>query len=385
MNKKKVSVTGLGKVGLPLAAVIVESGYTVSGIDIDKQRCEKINNGKNPIPEEKGLSQLISKVGGKNLHASTDFRKAYQNCNVHIVIVPLFLKKNFQPDFSLILSVIKNIGQFLKKENLVIIETTLPPTTTEKKIQPLLEKESELKAGKDFFLAYSPERVMSGKAIERLKKFPKIIGGTDKKSGEKGLAFYKTFIPNIELVSSATTAEFIKVAEGVYRDTNIALSNELFQITETLNLDYQEIKEKANHKFCHLLNPGIGVGGHCLPAYPWFLINSFENAKLIKTARLKNDQMINFWADKIKKKIEKKKSQEKVILIRGITFRKGVKEIYHSRSIALIKLLEKSGFKVYVEDPLFSKEEIKKLKLTPFENQQTNLIFNVFELKIYEQ
>jgi len=219
-----ISVVGLGRAGLPLAAVIADSGFKVIGVDIDKKKCEMINKGINPISEELGLDELIRKHGGKNLIATPKYEDA-KDCNVYIIIVPLFVDENYNPDFSVLEGAIRSVGRILKKGDLVVLETTVPPMTTETLVKRWLEEESGLKLG-DFYLAYSPERTMTGYSISRLREFPKVIGGVDEESGRKAFEIYRKFIPNLHLVSAARVAEFIKLMEGCYRDVNIALANE---------------------------------------------------------------------------------------------------------------------------------------------------------------
>ncbi len=385
----KIAVIGLGKAGLPLASVIADSGFKVIGVDVDEEKCEMINKkGRNPIPEEPGLDELVRKHGGKNLIATNNYKDA-RDCNVYIIIVPLFIDENFNPDFSILEKATRAVGKLLKREDLVVLETTVPVGTTEIIVKKWLEEESKLKFG-EFYLAYSPERIMTGYSISRLREFPKVIGGVDRKSGEVAFKIYKKFIPNLHLVSSARLAEFIKIMEGCYRDVNIALANELFKIAEELGVDFYEARKYANHKYCHIHMPSTGVGGHCIPLYPWFLIKEmekrrkFEYARLLRTAREVNDDMIEYWAKRIIlecMKIDKPLNKVK-ICIKGITFRKGVKEIYNSRNLALAKLLMKKGFDVGVYDELYSKEEVERMGLKWREPKESDLIFDCFGLKI---
>ncbi|RLI84111.1 nucleotide sugar dehydrogenase, partial [Archaeoglobales archaeon] len=366
MNEE-VAVIGLGKAGLPLAAVIADSGFNVTGIDLDPDKCEKINSGVNPIPEEIGLDELVEKHGGKNLKAHPDYEKA-RECQVYIIIVPLYIDETNNPDFSILESACRNVGRLIEKGDLISVETTLPPLTMEKLIKRWIEEESGLKLG-EFYLAYSPERIMTGYSISRLREFPKIVGGVDNESGKRGYEFYKKFVPNISLVSNARTAEFIKVIEGCYRDVNVALANELFKIAEELGINFYEAREYANHEYCHIHLPSTGVGGHCIPVYPWFLIKEmekrekFEHARLLRTARELNDEMIEYWAMKIISECLKIKKPllEVKICIKGISFRDRVKELYHSRNLALAEYLRSKGMNVFVYDELFSKEEIEEL------------------------
>ncbi len=387
-ENKKVAVIGLGKAGLPLAAVIADSGFNVIGIDLDPEKCEKINSGINPIPEEIGLDELVEKHGGRNLRAYSKYERA-EKCQVYIIIVPLYIDKTNNPDFSILESACRNVGRLIEKKDLVSVETTLPPLTMENLVKRWIEEESGLRLG-EFYLAYSPERIMTGYSISRLREFPKIVGGVDEESGKIAYEFYRNFVPNISLVSNARTAEFIKVIEGCYRDVNVALANELFKIAEELGIDFYEAREYANHEYCHIHLPSTGVGGHCIPVYPWFLIKEmekrerFENSRILRTAREINDEMINFWAMKIISeclKIKKPLSDVK-ICIKGISFRDGVKELYHSRNLALAEYLKKKGMNVFVFDELFSKEEINRLGFIYDEPERADVVFHAYELKI---
>jgi len=383
-----VSVIGLGKAGLPLAAIIADSGFEVTGVDLDEGRCRAINTGINPIPEENGLDELIRKHGGKNLFATCRYGDA-RNCRLFIIIVPLYVDDNHTPDFSILESAFRSVGGILKEGDIVVLETTVPPMTTETLARRWMEEESGLKLG-EFHLAYSPERIMTGCSISRLKEFPKIIGGVDEESGKKAYELYRKFIPNLRLVSDARTAEFVKVMEGCYRDVNVALANELFKIAEELGVDFYEAREYANHQYCHIHLPSTGVGGHCIPVYPWFLIKEmerrekYEKAKLLRTAREINDGVVSFWAERIVGECMKFKKPvtEVKICIKGIAFREGVKELYHSRNLTLAKLLVEKGLDVGVCDGVFSPGEVEELGLRWREPGEAEVVFDPFSLKL---
>jgi UDP-N-acetyl-D-mannosaminuronic acid dehydrogenase len=386
--KNEIAVIGLGKAGLPLASIIANRGFEVIGVDIDERRCEAINSGKNPIPEEMGLDELIKMHGGKDLIATTKYDDA-KECTVFIVIVPLFTDETNNPDFSILESAFREVGKILKKQDLVVLETSVPPKTTEERARKWLEEESGLELC-DFYLAHSPERIMTGFSISRLKEFPKVVGGVNPESGVKAVEIYKNFIPNLHIVSSARVAEFIKLMEGCYRDVNIGLANELFKIADELGVDFYEAREYANHEYCHIHLPSTGVGGHCIPVYPWFLIKEmekrekFERARLLLTAREINDEMIEYWAEKIVLECMKinKPLKEVKICVKGITFRDSVKELYQSRNLALAKLLSEKGLDVYVYDELFSSEEIDGIGLCFIEPEDADLVFDCFGLKM---
>lgn len=382
----RIAVIGLGKAGLPIASVIADSGFGVMGVDIDGEKCNLINRGMNPIPDEQGLDELITKHGGKNLIATAEYKDA-KDCNFFIVIVPLFIDENHNPDYGILENAFRNIGKILKKGDCVVLETTVPPLTTETSVKGWLEEESGLKFG-DFYLAYSPERIMTGYSISRLREFPKVIGGVDEKSGKNAFEVYNKFIPNLHLVSSARVAEFVKVIEGCYRDVNIALANELFKIAGELGIDFYEAREYANHQYCNIHLPSTGVGGHCIPFYPWFLIKEMEKrakydyGSLLRTSREINDQMMNYWAERIILeclRVDKALGDVK-ICIKGITYREGIKELINSINLALVKLLMKKGLNVYAFDELFTKKEIEKMGLRFIKPKQADIVFNCFKL-----
>ncbi|HPE49862.1 MAG TPA: nucleotide sugar dehydrogenase [Methanothrix soehngenii] len=383
----KIAVVGLGKAGLPLASVIAESGLEVVGIDVDERRCEMINDGINPVPEETGLDELIKKHGGKRLFASPRYEDA-GDCNNFIIIVPLFIDERHHPDFGILESAFRSVGKILKRGDLAVLETTVPPRTTETMVRSWLEDESGLQLG-DFHLAHSPERIMTGYSISRLREFPKIVGGADDESGRCAFDLYRKFIPNLQMVSSSRVAEFVKIIEGSYRDVNIALANEILKISDELDIDFHEAREYANHDYCHIHLPSTGVGGHCIPVYPWFLINEMEKrekfgfAELQRNSRKINDEMVGHWAEKIileGLKIDKPLSQIRICL-KGITYRKGVKGLYHSRNLALAKLLAQKGLQIGVYDELFSEEEIENLSLRFMDPKDADVVFDCFELR----
>jgi UDP-N-acetyl-D-mannosaminuronic acid dehydrogenase len=381
-----VAVVGLGNAGLPLAAVIADSGLDVIGVDIDADRCLLINRGSNPIPEEPGLEDLIRIHGGKRLKATPDFQDA-RGAKAFIVIVPLSVDQGFNPDWRVLEAACRCLGKILKRGDLVVLETTVPPGTTDRLVSSWLKQASGL-GREEFHLAYSPERIMTGYSISRLREFPKVVGGTDEKSGQLACQLYRRFIPNLHLVSSARVAEMIKVMEGCYRDVNIALANELFKISEELGIDFFEAQKHANHQYCHLHLPSTGVGGHCIPVYPWFLIKElekrerFDYAQLLRSSREINDQMVQYWAERIlleTLRVKKPLGQVRICIV-GITYRPGVKEFYHSRNLALARLLAEKGLDVYAFDPLLAEEEVRELGLQWLRPEEADLVFDSFRL-----
>jgi UDP-N-acetyl-D-mannosaminuronic acid dehydrogenase len=215
----------------------------------------------------------------------------------------------------------------------------------------------------------------------------------DQRSGKIAFDTYKQFIGNLSLVSTARIAEFVKVIEGCYRFTNIALANELFKIAEELHIDFYEARKYANHHYCDIHLPSTGVGGHCIPVYPWFLIKEMEKrskqdaTQLLLSSHCVNDEMIDIWAQRIIaccKNVKKPLSEVK-ICIKGISYRKGVKSLYRSRNLALVKLLKKNGLNVYVHDDLFTPDEIKQMNLSYSAPDMVDVIFDPFTLELKNQ
>jgi len=382
---KEIAIVGLGKAGLPLACVIAESGFDVKGVDINHRLCKMINKGLNPIIDEPDLDNFIKKYGGNQLKATTSY-KEINDCSFYIVVVPVQLKNKYELDFTMLECVVKKIGALLKKDDCVVIETTVPPYTTEKLVRRWLEEKSKLKLG-DFYLAYSPERIMTGVSIHRLKSYPKIIGGVNIVSSRKAFDVYKNFIPNLFLVSSSRVAEYIKIIEGCYRFVNISLANELYKIADELNIDFSEARKFANGIFCDIHYPSVGAGGHCIPVYPWFLVQKMmehgrlDYSFLIESAYQVNKSMPFFWVDKIISEslnLNKPINQIKICVL-GISFRDNVKSIINSKNLELVKLLLEKGFIVTVFDKFYSKNEIEGLGLVYGTPEDVDIVFNPFD------
>jgi len=361
-DKIEIAVYGQGKMGLPLAQVMAQY-YKVIGVDVNKDLVENLNKGINPIKDEPGLNELlVQNLKAKNYEATTDFSYAAKNSNIHIILVPTLIKDN-KPDLSIVKDVAKKISYNLKKNDIVITECTMPPGSTEKLI-PILE-ESKLKYINDFGLAHCPERTMTGTAIRDITgQYPKIIGASD----ERTLKIVKEIYEKINkkgtiVMSSIVAAEMVKVFEGCYRDVNIALANELSYVCEKYNVDSTEIFSAANSQpYCHIHNPGY-VGGHCIPYYPWFVID--ENTELMRTARKINENVIDVLIMKVIEGLNEcniaiKNSN---ILILGLTFRGNVYEFEHTPAKPFIEKLKKFKPKIYAYDPLCKKEDYKRFEV----------------------
>ncbi|GAA0424564.1 nucleotide sugar dehydrogenase [Agaribacter marinus] len=365
-----VAVIGLGKIGLTIAAVFANNNYNVYGSDINKDVVATINQGKSHIVNEPGLDKLVLTAHkSKNLSATTVTAEAVTKSDIVVVIVPVLIDNQYNVDYQLIDAAVKDIASGIKKGTLVIFETTIPPGDTQHRFGKKIEELSGLRLGEDFYLAYSPERVYSNRIIEDLKKYPKVVGGVNEKSLELAVKFYKNAL-HCELieVSSIETAEFSKIAECVYRDVNIALANELAQFAETKGVNMSEVIVASNSQpYSHLHTPGIGVGGHCIPIYPYFFINKGLKQGMTRLARTINDRMANYAIAKIEKELGS--LTDKNILILGLSYRENVKEPTKSTTLLLMDQLTNMRSNVFVNDPLFTNEEIKSYGASPLSLQ----------------
>jgi len=357
----KIAVYGQGKMGLPLAQVMAQY-YPIVGVDINKGLVEKLNKGVNPMPDELGLGKLIKKnFKSKSYGATTDFGYASKGANVHIIIVPTLIKNN-KLDLSIVRDVAGKIAPGLKKGDVIITESTVPPGSTESLVS-ILEK-SRLKFG-EFGLAHCPERTMTGTAIRDITgQYPKIIGASDKKTAAvvKGI-YEKVNKKGVIVMSSIKAAELVKVFEGCYRDVNIALANELAYVCEREGVDCAEVFNAANSQpYCHIHRPGY-VGGHCIPYYPWFVID--EKTNLMKLAREINEGVIGILISKVNDALAKAgvKTSEARILVLGLTFRGGVHEFEHTAAAPFMRKMRDLGATVYAYDPLCGAEDYKRFEV----------------------
>ncbi|WP_338727605.1 nucleotide sugar dehydrogenase [Haladaptatus sp. DJG-WS-42] len=353
-----VSVFGLGKMGLPLAACYAEATSNVIGVDVNPAVVEAINRGECPIEREPGLDELVAELvmDGK-LRATTEADTAVAEARVHVVIVPTPITEEKDPNLSILEDAVGKIGRGLKPGDLVVIECTVPPGTSKDLVVPLLEAESGLSFG-EFGVAFCPERTSSSRALEDIRgAYPKVVGGVDAESARVAELIYHEINSNdVLVVSDATTAEAVKLFEGLYRDVNIALANELARHADDLSVDVNEAIEVANSQpFCHLHSPGPGVGGHCIPYYPYFVMRRVEgDMPLLRTAREVNDSMPEFTAGKMREELEASGKQiaESTILVLGLTYRPAIKETRAAPAKPLIESLRRMGAHVLAVDPI---------------------------------
>jgi UDP-N-acetyl-D-mannosaminuronic acid dehydrogenase len=357
-----VAVYGLGKMGLPLAAVYADVCGNVIGADADESVIETINQGKCHVTREPGLEELVGAVVSQDALRATSNREAAAAAAVHVAIVPTRINSENAPDLSILESVVEDIATGLEPGNLVIVECTVPPKTCREFVLPILERESGLSPG-EFGLAFCPERTSSGRAIEDIRgAYPKVVGGIDAESTRAARTIYEEINENgVIPVSDATTAEAVKLFEGVYRDVNIALANELARFTDDLGIDVNEAIATANTQpYCDIHDPGPGVGGHCIPYYPYFLAHDrTEDAPLLHTARAVNEGMPAFVVRKLKEEFEAEGSRLRNgrVLVLGLTYRPGVAETAATPARPIIAELSSAGTDVLCADPLLDTYE----------------------------
>jgi len=353
-----VAVYGLGKMGLPLASVYADVTGNVTGVDVDPAVVASINDGLCHVANEPDLPALVETVvesGG--LTATTDVAAAAARASVHVVMVPTLIDENHDPDLSIVTGLASEIAPHLDQGDLVIAESTLPPGTCRSVLGPLLEDESGLETG-SFGLAFCPERTSSGRALQDVRgTHPKVVGGIDPESTRAAELVYGALTDNTVIpVEDATTAEAVKVFEGLYRDVNIALANELARFTDELDIDVREAIRVANTQpFCDIHDPGPGVGGHCIPYYPYFILNWLRtDAPLLATARRVNDGMPRFVADRTLDGIRGLgiHPSDATVLVLGLTYRAGVEETRASPARGICTALTASGVTVYAADPM---------------------------------
>ena len=357
----KVAVVGLGKVGLPLAVQYASRGLDVAGCDIDAARVEQINAGRSPIAGEEGLDEGLQKaVRAGSLRATSDTSAAVAGSDVVVLIVPVGLTSDNAPDFAHLDAATRAVAAGLRPGTLVIVESTVPVGTTRGRVGAALWARTS-----DVLLVASPERVSSGHIFRDLRAYPKIIGALDERSWERAEEFYSAALeaPCLLRASDPETAEFAKLAEGVYRDVNIALASELARYADTYGIDTAEAFAAANSQpYSHLHQPGVGVGGHCVPVYPYFLPQD-GSLRLTALAREINDAMAAYGVARLEEALGSLEGA--TVLILGLAYRPNVKEAAHSSAFLLSQALAERGARALVHDPLFSNDEIRALGLEP--------------------
>lgn len=382
----KITVIGLGKLGLPLAVQFASKNNSVVGLDIDIDRVNEINLGNSPILEEQDLDWKLKEVVNSNhLRAMTDPKYAISDANIIVITVPLITNKEGEADFSIIDSVTESIGSYISKGTLVCYETTVPIGTTRNRFGEKIHALTKYIIGKDVFVVFSPERVLTGRIFSDLRKYPKIVGGLTENCTLKGIEFYQSVLDFDERsdlkmangvwgMDSSEAAEFVKLAETTYRDVNIGLANQFAMHAQQFNLDIQNIINASNSQpYSHIHQPGISVGGHCIPVYPNLYLMSDNQASIVQEARSTNKNMPIYFVKLLLEKVNSLRGQK--ILVLGISYRPKVKEVAFSGAYDLKEVLISLGALPYFQDPLYTEKEILELGFDPGKlSNETELI-----------
>jgi nucleotide sugar dehydrogenase len=365
-------VVALGKIGLPLAAKIAMAGHEVVGCDVDPRIVELVNAGREPFPGEAGLADALTElVGSGRLRASTATTAAVSaGCDLVVAVPPLVVDAHANPDFAILDAVIADIGRGLQPGTVVSIETTIPVSTTRSRLAPALAERSGLRAEEDFFCVHSPERVYSGRIFSDLESYPKLIGGLSEAGELRAADLYGSFLgAEIRRLGSAEAAELTKLAETTYRDVNIALVNEFARFADRHGIDLGLVIEAANSQpFSHLHQPGVAVGGHCIPVYPRFYLSGDPSAQLPAVARAVNEAMPAYAIDILGEELDGGLGGARVLIL-GVSYRGGVKETAFSGAFPLAAELRARGATPVATDPLYDADELCALGFEPWEGE----------------
>ncbi|HEX7544346.1 MAG TPA: nucleotide sugar dehydrogenase [Candidatus Limnocylindrales bacterium] len=360
-------VVGAGKMGLPLAVQFARHGWHVTAVDVNPDVVAAINAGRSQIAAEPGLAEGVAEVHAAGLlEATSDAAAAVHGADVAVLIVPVMLSEEHEPDYRYMDPAVDSISAGVHAGLTVIFETTLPIGVTRGRFTPRLEAASGLTAERDFFVAFSPERLFSGAVFANLATYPKLVGGIGPESTRRAAAFYDSVLDaEIVAMSSAEAAEFSKLADTTYRDVNIALANEFARVADRAGVDVQEVIEAANSQpYSHIHQPGVGVGGHCIPVYPHLLLSGDPDLELVSTARRVNDAQVHRAIDALADALDG--LDDAPVLVLGLTYRENVNELAYSQALPLIKGLADRGALVYGYDPLVSGDEITRRGARPY-------------------
>jgi nucleotide sugar dehydrogenase len=374
----KIAVIALGKIGLPLAVQFADKGHEVVGVDVSQRTVDLVNQGVEPFPGEAHLQDKLSElVPAGKLRATTDYADAVPGADAVVLVVPLFVnEETAEPDFAWMDAATQSLGAVLTPGTLVSYETTLPVGTTRTRWKPMLEEASGLTEGVDFDLVFSPERVLTGRVFEDLRKYPKLIGGLSERGAAKAVEFYRAVLdfddrpdlarPNgVWDLGSAEASELAKLAETTYRDVNIGLANQFARYAARAGIDvYQVIEASNSQPYSHIHQPGIAVGGHCIPVYPRLYLWTDPEATVVSAARAANAGMPDYTIGLLEGALGDIEGAKVVVL--GAAYRGGVKETAFSGVFGAIDALRQRGAVPIVHDPLYSDKELTDLGFTPY-------------------
>lgn len=374
----KIAVIALGKIGLPLAVQFASKGHDVVGVDVNPVVVDLVNRGIEPFPGEANLQERLAElVASGRLRATADYASAVPGADAIVLVVPLFVDDvTAEPDFGWMDAATRSLGAHLTPGTLVSYETTLPVGTTRTRWKPLLEESSGLREGVDFDLVFSPERVLTGRVFADLRKYPKLIGGLSESGAERARVFYEAVLdfdertdlsrPNgVWDLGSAEAAELAKLAETTYRDVNIGLANQFARFAGEHGIDVYNVIEASNSQpYSHIHQPGIAVGGHCIPVYPRLYLWNDPEATIVSAARTANAGMPEYTIGILEDTFGDLSGAKVVVL--GAAYRGGVKETAFSGVYGAVEALRGRGAVAVVHDPLYDDAELGRLGFTPY-------------------
>ena len=374
----RIAVVAMGRIGLPLAAQFAHAGHEVIGVDIDADIVAEINAGRAPFPGEAQLAERLAEhVPTGRLVATTDYSEAIPAADVVIVVVPLHVDEvTWQPDYGALDAATTSLAAHLSPRTLVCYETTLPVGTTRSRWKPLIEKESGLQEGSDFHLAFSPERVLTGRVFADLRRYPKLVGGLTDEGTRRAVDFYDSVLefddrtdlprPNgVWDMGSAEAAEMAKLAETTYRDVNIGLANQFAVFADRVQIDVHRVIDACNSQpYSHIHRPGIAVGGHCIPVYPRLYLSVDPHATIVRAARTVNASMPAYVVGRAAELLGSLGGLRVAVL--GASYRGGVKAAAFSGVFPTVSELQKHGARTSVHDPMFSPDELRALGFDPY-------------------
>ncbi|MFD0901551.1 nucleotide sugar dehydrogenase [Actinomadura sediminis] len=372
----RICVVALGKIGLPLAVQFARKGHRVVGADVNERVVADVNAGREPFPGEAGLGRYLAEtVADGRLTATTDTAAAVAGSEAVVVVVPLFVDEDGTPDFGWMDDATRAVAAGLRPGTLVSYETTLPVGTTRTRWAPMLAEGSGLRAGADFHLVFSPERVLTGRVFADLRRYPKLVGGIDDASARHGAEFYERVLdfderPDLDRpngvwdLGSAEAAELAKLAETTYRDVNIGLANQFARYAGAIGVDVMKVIDACNTQpYSHIHRPGIAVGGHCIPVYPRMYLWNDPGATVVRAARDANVAMPEYATGLLADAYGDLTGAP--VLVLGAAYRGGVKETAFSGVFPTVEALRARGAVPYVSDPMYTAEELDGLGLPP--------------------
>ncbi|MGB3829089.1 MAG: nucleotide sugar dehydrogenase [Ornithinimicrobium sp.] len=376
----QIAVVALGKIGLPLAVQFADAGHQVIGVDVNPAVVDLVNQGTEPFPGEDHLADKLAElVPAGRLRATTQYAEAIPSADAVVLVVPLFVDEaSGQPDFGWMDAATRSLAEQLSPGTLISYETTLPVGTTRNRWKPMIEQISGLREGTDdgFHLVFSPERVLTGRVFADLKRYPKLVGGLTEAGTQQVIDFYNavlTFDERSDLprpngvwdMGTAEAAEMAKLAETTYRDVNIGLANQFARFADQAGIDVQRVIEACNSQpYSHIHNPGIAVGGHCIPVYPRLYLSTDPQATVVRSAREANAAMPEYAVARAEELLGSLAGLRVAVL--GASYRGGVKETAFSGIFGTVEALRARNARVGVHDPMYADAELSDFGWTPY-------------------